>query len=746
MKRFIKFQLVAALLGTAVLLSCSDLFENRVPMQSSSSSLVKLVVPAVEIEKLDAPRQIFVSQAEFPTTINVAWSAVEGATSYRLERALAVEKDSAGNYIVPDDGEFEVLPLCQRLYGTSYTDTILKNPKYTDEEYSYRYFYRVCAENPRLKYESSDFTVSEEAFLLAPPANVTASLGESQEKIVVRWNKTENASYYDIYRSHNSDGSSEVFIKSVTSNQNFCEDYISSEEQGIDFYYTVRARTSSASSISSGLALGYALKDGAPGIVKDVKVEDGKGRGETNNSISITWSELPGVQYAVYRTSSKDSSYTLCANVDAGKTSYTDTKSLKPNVYYYYQVQAFKVEGEGENAEKIKGPFSDSGRTSKEPAEGYLLSPPEDISVLKNSSNPNKCIITFSAALGSKDCLSNSGIYDDYNEYTYKINGSQNKDSGYGYIAEVSESSLIASDGYYRTDFNKSGCKFFKVVTVNKDGVESAESEACAPVPFQAKDVQVSKAQYIAGYTDDDSMANPNGVFPVKIAWQPPAENDADGGYYIYRSAKKDSGFKKITEEPVTGLEYFDNDENMKAGVYYYYKVLSLNSLLQGGNYSETKEGWGALTANQYMREYNKTVMSSQKKLTLMHKSNDMDKLGSESASGTLSGNLSYNASIAGLGARITMHYTNYADFYANGDAANGYYFFLNGDTNTSASMDASGSMDGTVDCKGMYPGSVNYNSLKIKGGAAGGGSYVITRSGFEGSVNVDWKVGEEGK
>ena len=743
MKRFYKIQLAVSVLCSSVLLSCSDLFENRVPMQSSSSSLVKLVVPAVEIEKLDAPRQIFVSQAEFPTTINVAWSAVEGATSYRLERALAVEKDSAGNYIVPDDGEFEVLPLCQRLYGTSYTDTILKNPKYTDEEYSYRYFYRVCAENPRLKYESSDFTVSEEAFLLAPPANVTASLGESQEKIVVRWNKTENASYYDIYRSHNSDGSSEVFIKSVTSNQNFCEDYISSEEQGIDFYYTVRARTSSASSISSGLALGYALKDGAPGIVKDVKVTNG--RGTTNNSILISWSELPGVQYAVYRTSSKDSSYTLCANVDAGKTSYTDTKSLKPNVYYYYQVQAFKVEGEGENAEKIKGPFSDSSRTSKEPAEGYLLSPPEDISVLKNSSNPNKCIITFSAALGSKDCLSNSGIYDDYNEYTYRIKGSTNKDSGYDDITEVSESSLIASDGYYRTDFDKGDYKFFKVVTV-KDGVESAESEACAPVPFQAKDVQVSKAQYIAGYTDDDSMANPNGVFPVKIAWQPPAENDADGGYYIYRSAKKDSGFKKITEEPVTGLEYFDNDENMKAGVYYYYKVLSLNSLLQGGNYSETKEGWGALTANQYMREYNKTVMSSQKKLTLMHKSNDMDKLGSESADGTLSGNLSYNASIAGLGARITMHYTNYADFYANGDAANGYYFFLNGDTNTSASMDASGSMDGTVDCKGMYPGSVNYNSLKIKGGAAGGGSYVITRSGFAGSVNVDWKVGEEGK
>ncbi|MGN0740493.1 MAG: fibronectin type III domain-containing protein [Treponema sp.] len=745
MKRFYKIQLAVSVLCSAVLLSCSDLFENRIPMQSSSSSLVKLVVPDVEIEKLDAPGQIFVSQAEFPTTINVAWSAVEGATSYRLERALAVEKDSAGNYIVPDESEFEVLPLCQRLYGTTYTDTILKNPKYTDEEYSYRYFYRVCAENPRLKYESSDFTVSEEAFLLAPPANVTASLGEAQDKIVVRWNKTENASYYDIYRSHSSDGSSPVQIKSVTSNQNFCEDYISSAEQGVDFYYTVKARTSSASSIASGLALGYALKDGAPGKVKDVKVEEGKGRGETNNSISISWTKVEGegIKYAVYRTSSKDSSYTL-VNGEVTSLSYTDTKSLKPNVYYYYQVQAFKVEGEGENAEKIKGPFSDSGRTSSEPAEGFILSPPESVSVLKNSSNPDECIITFTAALGSKDCPSDSGLSDKYNEYSYKILGSDNKDSGYVDVDTVSDTSLVALDGgYYRVSVD--ACKFYKIVTVNGT-VESAESDVCAPVPFAAKDVQVSQALYIAGYTDDDSMANAQGVFPVKISWQPPAEEDADGGYYVYRSAKKDSGFKKITENPVTGLEYVDVDENTKAGVYYYYRVLSLNSLLQGANYSDTKEGWGALTANQYMREYNKTVMSSQKKLTLMHKSNDMDKLGSESADGTLSGNLSYNASVAGLGARITMHYTNYADFYANGDAANGYYFFLNGDTNTSASMDASGSMDGTVDCKGMYPGSVNYNSLKIKGGAAGGGSYVISRSGFAGSINVDWKVGEEGK
>ena len=92
------------------------------------------------------------------------------------------------------------------------------------------------------------------------------------------------------------------------------------------------------------------------------------------------------------------------------------------------------------------------------------------------------------------------------------------------------------------------------------------------------------------------------------------------------------------------------------------------------------------------------------------------------------------------------MHYQDYADFYANGDAANGYYFNLTGNSDTSASMDASGNMSGTVTCTGMYPGSVCYDRIKIKGGGAAGGSYGIKRAGFEGQIEVSWTVGEEGK
>ena len=52
----------------------------------------------------------------------------------------------------------------------------------------------------------------------------------------------------------------------------------------------------------------------------------------------------------------------------------------------------------------------------------------------------------------------------------------------------------------------------------------------------------------------------------------------------------------------------------------------------------------------------------------------------------------------------------------------------LKGDTNTSAGIDTNGTMDGTVDIQGMYPGSVGYNNIKISGGAAGGGTYGVNR------------------
>lgn len=86
------------------------------------------------------------------------------------------------------------------------------------------------------------------------------------------------------------------------------------------------------------------------------------------------------------------------------------------------------------------------------------------------------------------------------------------------------------------------------------------------------------------------------------------------------------------------------------------------------------------------------------------------------------------------------MKYTNLAEFYIDGDAANGPYFELSGESNTSANMSSNGDMDGTVTATGMYPGKVSYDGVQIKGGAAGGGTYGVEPNGF-GRVEVPYTV-----
>jgi len=726
-------------LSLFTLLSCTQFFQDKVAKTDGlpGTKLSDLINEKTEITQLDAPEEINVSTYLSTDSIFVSWSSVSTATYYRIERAIATEADSSGNFQMPDEAEFEVLN--KFVYGTSYTDTILSNPTYKNEEYNYRYFYRVSAENPRNDYDSSEYTTSAAGALFAPVTTISATQGEDSSYIKVSWEKTAGASSYKIYRSQYSDGSGSSLIATVTANQNWYKNEIDSAAQGTEFYYSVYALNSQGYTTPvSPVALGYSLVDGAPGKVKNVSVT--KGRGETTDSISISWDSVSGsdVKYAVYRTSSADSSSTLLKD-GLETNSYTDSKNLTQNVYYYYQVLAYVYDDDGTT--KLKGPVSESSSTDSNPCEGYILSPPYSLSVVYDSSDDSKCVLTFPAALGSSECPKDSGLSPSYNSYSYKIYSCDTQTGSFTDTgASFDDGSLVSSDGYYSVTADYA--KFYKISTV-KGETESSLGSVAAPAPKSATNLSVTKTENLSDSASDWS-ANDNNVYPVKITWTAP-DGGADGGYYLYRSTKASSGFRKVTDDPIpaNSTEYYDNYDSAKPGIYYYYRVLSLNELKQGSNYSSVDYGYGAITNDEYMRQYNKTIKNSHKKFTYMHKSGT-NALGSESISGTLNGSASYKASMSGLGARIIMYYDGYTDYYINDDSSLGYYFVCTGNTNTSASMDASGSMDGTVYCTGMYPGSVGYDGIEIKGGAAGGGYYVIKQDCFDSSENISWIVGEE--
>lgn len=732
--------------ATLFLSSCYNLFESKIPMNINSENLTlsNFFENATTELSISAPRQLFVSQGMYSDKIVLSWTASENATSYRLERAIK-EPDVDGSFTAPEDGDFEILQ--EYVYGTTYTDKILSNPAALNDEYNYKYYYRVSGENIRMGLESSPFTdftqeaTNGEGWLLPAPSGLVAWKGKSTTEIRITWKPVKNAKYYKIYRGVNSNGTNMEHIDTVLGSQTSYYNTVTEKEQGTEFYYKICAQVSGGGdSAFSGLALGYSLKAGAPDTPEGLLVTDGLAL--STSSLTLTWGAVNFVSatgavltYSVYRTSSEDSVFTLLkSGIPDTTTSFTDSSGLKPGIFYYYYVQAIATESTGE---KLQSAFSETGPEDRNPCTGFLLSYPNFIEVTDGSSS-SKSVVRWTPAIGNG--------YPSVS-FTYNVYASDNVDGPYQSVSSNVLPSL-GGDGYYQIELDKKS--YFKVSTVNSLGTESSLSQAVAPCPEAPTNVYATKTQKL---DDGDFSANAFGVYPVKITWNKPVGEDPSG-YHVYRSTKPDSAFRKITTVPVTVLNYIDKNETAKAGNYYYYRVVSLNSLGQGRNGNNPANGsdargYGAITPAQWFREYNKTVKSSQKKLTLMHKSKDTDKLGNESTNGKISGTLSYNASLAGLGAEIKMHYADYADFYISNSESLGVYFRITGDTDTSAKMDASGNMHGTVNCSGMYPGVAEYNQILIKSGNAGGGYYVVTTTDLQSSTifnkeQVSYLVGNE--
>ena len=711
-----KLQVLLLSVCVLFLAGCAEMFQGKVDMVvgSQGGGLSGMLSEKTAITELAIPAQLNVSTGDSSSYIDLNWSMVEGAISYLVQRA-EVMPNAQGDYDAPTDELFTDLE--KMVYGTTYRDTTATNA-------DARYYYRVAAENNRDKLDPSGFTETKFGTLFGVPSNLRADLGIYTDRVNVYWDKVDYATAYEIHRGTDPSGAGSVRLETVTADRNKYVNTISSDEQGKEFYYTVYAvnRNGQLSKASSP-QLGFALVAGAPSQPMNVHVSNG--RGTTTGSITIKWDPVTAasddITYYVYRSSSEDSALMLLGG-DKNKTEYTDSRSLKTGVYYYYQVQA-SVRDEADV--ELKSKFSESGRLTadgkenKNAAEGFILSPPDEVFAEKKVGK-SEITIKFTAAIGNET---------EQSKYVYKVYGDSAQTGTFTTeVASKNASELqLSPDGYYTMEV--ASHNYYKVVTENGD-IKSKFSAVVAPTPFAAI---IKAASQAANFSFREADANGSGVYPVKVTWSKP-NNDTPAGYHVYRSSSKDSGFRKITSDPISpdaALEYLDPNDTAKAGKKYWYKVLAVNALGQGSYYSDPVQGWGALTHEQYLIEFNKTVVSTQKKLSLMHKPGSTDKLGSETISGNISGTLSYSASIAGLGARIIMRYENIADFYIDGVKENGVYFALTGNSNTSASMDQSGTMDGTITCTGMYPGKVYYDKIQIKGGAAGGGTYGVEPTGF---------------
>lgn len=744
-----------------VLASCSNGLPAMHLGDGTNSLLSDMIRVDVPETQLDTPKEIFVSQGSYSDRITVRWGEVEGATSYRVERAIVIP-DEEGRFSDPEEGDFAVLTDGKHIYGTTVTDYIFgqgNTPLYTAEQYRRhnKYYYRVIAQDATGAYDDSFPTDTKHyGFLFEPVQNVHATAGASANDdgvatIKVEWDPLRNGTTdtvqgYEV--SMSTDGNEgAIYTKLVDlSGGATSYDYKISDPAkfGQDFFFVVSARNNSrAYNVQSSNAIGYALKQGAPSTPVVTSVT----RGTSNDTIKITWNASGGsgndtMYYSVYRSSSIDSSKQMVKKDVQGakgaqEISFEDSattggRKIESGVYYNYYIKAWYKKGGSEDA-IFNGALSE---LDGEKTEGFILSAPSSIVASKKDGN---ITISFRPAIGNAT---------EQSAYTYCFYKSATAKGTYDSLSATP--TYNAETGMYEAVFSNSeigGAQFFKVSTkYTPNGgaeIESAQSDPVSPAPYAATDCVATRAANVGG------SPNVNGVYPIKITWKKPS-TDEPAGYYVYRSTDFTKGFKNITEEPVVGTSYTDENISAKAGTIYYYKVLSLNTLNQGANYSNTDYGYGALTPEQYLSEYIATMKSSQSRLTFLNKSADLDKMGDETINDLVGGGtLYYLGKLRGLsGADFTMKYTNYADYQitytdpATGSPTTLKTFWITGNTDSTTDTSGKGHMIGTVTAANcMYPGKIYYDNVGLIGGKIKSGYYEVEPAGFS-KVTVDFTYG----
>lgn len=741
------------LAAVAVLLlsSCADWVQGKIPMTSDAQygNLQDMLVPPVEeVKTLGAPKQLLASEGAYSGCIYLRWSYVPNATSYSIEYAVKAEGDVLG----PDD---EFLPLIEYTKDVVYKHVILNNPQAQSPEYRNRYYYRVKAENiaEGLEYENEDDPYSPVAcgYLMPAPQAVSAWQGTSIDEVQVSWEPVEGAQYYELSRTYSRKGT--MYYERIYSNTTIFSDSIDSKERGTEFYYKVRAQQSNGEYSAYSLpAMGYALAEGAPPSVENVRIVNALGMSKTQlvvewdaveppNEAEYEGGQVPTRSYKLFRNGQNIASISLS---EAETVSFTD-KEVSLNGLYTYTVQV---------EDKYPDKSTKASKASEPSNEGFLLAPPTELTIADGEDG--------TVRLGWRQA---TGTGKDGVAFTYNIYASNYQNGPWEKIKDNVSGEWENGFLYEAVPENP----FFVVTTYNEAAEEDKESIYSAsksPAPSAPKNVRASKTEKFDG---SSFVPNDNGVYPVRITWEAPDDDNTPSGYNVYRATSKTANGTKLNSTPITTagddgtFAYIDTNTAAKIGTFYYYRVVSLGADGTGNKSNNPADdpnndarGYGAITAEQWFREYNKSIKSSQKKIGKMNVSSDTDKIGTDAAIGEISGRVDYETSAKNIlqaanGLTIYLRYKDYADYPMPDDETKGY-FVLDGNavTKITSVTNQSGSMTDTVNVTGMYPGSVNYDGIRINGGGAAGGYYAVTTKDYNGEntifvgEQIDWTIGEE--
>ena len=243
----------------------------------------------------------------------IKWTAVSGATEYRVYRAATRN----GTY-----------KLMGTVTGTGYTD---------ESAYAgYTYFYKVKAVSKVKTSANSVYSAAISAISHCAKPTVTPDYLTSTGKPYIKWKAVNGAVKYQVYRAATSGGTYKLL--GTTTKTNYTD---STASAGYTYFYKVKAVSkvkTSANSASSAVI--SAVCHCAKPVVKITT---------SNGDPKLTWSAVTGAsKYQVYRATSSGGTYTKVATTTA-KT-YTDKTAVSGKTYYYKVKAVSKVKTSANSA------------------------------------------------------------------------------------------------------------------------------------------------------------------------------------------------------------------------------------------------------------------------------------------------------------------------------------------------------------------------------------------------------------
>ena len=260
---------------------------------------------AAKTKKMEAPAQITLENLGFGQ-LQISWTAVEGASEYRIYRSAT---ETGGYKKIAD------------VTDTVYTDTVTTEATH---------YYKVVAMRLNEKGKRVRGKVSA-AQVIEVPSDIpqVTAVGGGTNGMTVQWSSVDGAQEYVVYRStKKGKGYKKVTTTALTSYTDI------GAESGSRYYYKVAA---------GRLVVGvmkYQAKSPAKSGWTAPSAPTGLTAAQAEGGIDLKWTAPKGATYyRVYRAVGSSTSYTLLAD-KVKKNAYTDAEIAAGENYSYYVVAA----------------------------------------------------------------------------------------------------------------------------------------------------------------------------------------------------------------------------------------------------------------------------------------------------------------------------------------------------------------------------------------------------------------------